>query len=447
MILISDDDPAVRSSLSLILNRAGYEVRTTATPLETIDFVREESPEAIIMDMNYTSGTRGDEGITLLKQIKVFRPQVPVILITAWGSINLAVKGIRLGAFDFITKPWDNRTLLQSIETAIRIDKESDIEQEKTLCFDKIIGRSPLLTDIFHTISRIAQTNAPVLITGESGTGKELIAEAIHTGSLRKESAFVKVNLGGISQSLFESEMFGHKKGAFTDAHYDRIGRFRMADNGTMFLDEIGELDINCQVKLLRVLQDQTFEVLGESKQRRVDTRIISATNRDLPEMVANGTFREDLFYRINLISIRVPSLRERIEDIPLLVSHFVNLNTKPKEQIEVTPQAISYLQTLSYPGNIRELKNLVERTILVSGKQIIGADDFRKQYQQNPAKVSAERVNPILPLEEMEKNMIIKALELYGSNYSKVATALGLTRQALYRRMEKYNIDDSGKD
>jgi len=442
MILISDDDPAVRSSLTLVLNRAGYETVATSNPGETIDFVRKQNPDLILMDMNYTAGTSGEEGLTLLRQVKVFCPGTPVILITAWGSINLAVKGIQTGAFDFITKPWDNRALLKSIETAISLNKEED-EEPETFRYDKIIGKSPLLTPIFHTISRIASTNAPVLITGESGTGKELIAEAIHAAGNRKKQAFVKVNLGGISQSLFESEMFGHKKGAFTDAQYDRTGRFEMADKGTIFLDEIGELDLSCQVKLLRVLQDQTFEVLGDSKPRQVDVRIISATNRNLQEMVAAGAFREDLFYRINLITIRVPSLRERIEDIPLLANHFAKFQIQQNhlEPVEITPDALSFLKNLPYPGNIRELKNLVDRTLLVSGKPVLTSADFEKQYEQSPGKISTGKPDSVLPLEEMEKTMILKALELYGYNYSKVATVLGLTRQALYRRLEKYGI------
>ncbi|MDR1368773.1 MAG: sigma-54 dependent transcriptional regulator [Dysgonamonadaceae bacterium] len=442
MILISDDDVAVRSSLTLVLNRAGHETMTGSCPEETINCVRTQSPEAIIMDMNYSSGTGGEEGLTLLKQVKIFRPEVPVILITAWGSIHLAVRGIQSGAFDFITKPWDNRALLKSVETAISLNKEDETDNRKSIKFDKIIGKSPLLTNIFNTIAKIANTNAPVLITGESGTGKELIAEAIHRHSNRNKKPFVKVNLGGISQSLFESEMFGHKKGAFTDALYDRTGRFEMADKGTIFLDEIGEPDAGCQVKLLRVLQDQTFEILGDSKQKQVDVRIISATNRNLQEMVGNGTFREDLFYRINLITIHVPALRERLEDIPLLVKHFISLQAGKNglSPVEISNGAIDFLKTLPYPGNIRELKNLVERTILVSGKPVITADDFEKMYQENPGRMSFLPEN-IRPLEEMEKNMILKAFKLYGNNYSKIATALGLTRQALYRRLEKYNI------
>lgn len=362
MILICDDDATIRTTLTLVLKRAGYEVATASDPQETIDFVRRNSPELILMDMNYSNTTTGEEGLELLAKVRVFHPDVPVILITAWGSIHLAVQGIRAGAFDFITKPWNNLALLNTIQTAIQIHRKTQPESAKTFHVfrnDKIIGQSSLLLQVLNTVARIASTNAPVLITGESGTGKELIAEAIHENSNRKKYPFVKVNLGGISQSLFESEMFGHKKGAFTDAHHDRTGRFELADKGTIFLDEIGELDPVCQVKLLRVLQDQTFEALGESKPRQTDTRVISATNKNLAKMVTNGTFREDLFYRINLITIRMPALRERIDDIPLLVDYFAKrlaeLNKLP--EVTITSEAIAFLQKLPYPGNIRELK------------------------------------------------------------------------------------------
>lgn len=447
MILICDDDSAIRSSLTLVLKRAGYETASISNPQEAIEFVKATPPDLILMDMNYTKGTSGEEGLTLLKQVKIFCPEVPVILITAWGSISLAVKGIQAGAFDFITKPWNNLALLSTIQTALQLknqeseDINGSISSNK-LINNKIIGKSPLLLNVFNTISRISKTNASVLITGESGTGKELIAEAIHENSDRSKNPFVKVNLGGISQSLFESEMFGHKKGAFTDAHYDRIGRFELANMGSIFLDEIGELDAACQVKLLRVLQDKTFESLGDSKQKQVDVRIISATNRNLAEMVAKGIFREDLFYRINLITIRVPALRERIDDIPLLVNHFVKKQMEQNRlsNIEVSAEAMDYLKKLPYPGNIRELKNLVDRVILVSGKNVITETDFKEQYTEIP-NVNTNLPDSIYPLDELEKNMIIKAIELYGGNHSKVAMALGLTRQALYRRLEKYGI------
>ena len=448
MILIIDDDSAVRSSLSFMLKRAGYEVKTAPSPREAMDIVRAEAPALILMDMNFTLSTTGEEGLTLLKQVKVFRLDVPVILMTAWGSIQLAVQGMQAGAFDFITKPWNNAALLQRIETALELTaapKEVPEEQTTALNRSHIIGKSKGLMEVLNTVARIARTNASVLITGESGTGKELIAEAIHINSQRVKQPFVKVNLGGISQSLFESEMFGHKKGAFTDASADRIGRFEMANKGTIFLDEIGDLDPSCQVKLLRVLQDQTFEVLGDSRPRKVDVRVVSATNADLRKMVSERTFREDLFYRINLITVKLPSLRERREDIPLLARHFADrqaeVNGLPRT--DFSADALNFLSRLPYPGNIRELKNLVERTILVSGKPVLDATDFDAQYLRHdePAKVAEGTSFAGMTLDEIERQTILQALEQHKGNLSQVAVSLGISRAALYRRLEKYNI------
>lgn len=448
MILIIDDDSAVRSSLSFMLKRAGYEVKTAPSPREAMDIVRAEAPALILMDMNFTLSTTGEEGLTLLKQVKVFRPDVPVILMTAWGSIQLAVQGMQAGAFDFITKPWNNAALLQRIETALELTaapKEVPEEQTTALNRSHIIGKSKGLMEVLNTVARIARTNASVLITGESGTGKELIAEVIHINSQRVKQPFVKVNLGGISQSLFESEMFGHKKGAFTDASADRIGRFEMANKGTIFLDEIGDLDPSCQVKLLRVLQDQTFEVLGDSRPRKVDVRVVSATNADLRKMVSERTFREDLFYRINLITVKLPSLRERREDIPLLARHFADrqaeVNGLPRT--DFSADALNFLSRLPYPGNIRELKNLVERTILVSGKPVLDAADFDAQYLRHDEPVKAAEGSSFagMTLDEIERQTILQALEQHKGNLSQVAVSLGISRAALYRRLEKYNI------
>ena len=444
-ILICDDDPTVRSSLSLVLKRAGYGIATAETPEQAVAQIRTTIPGLILMDMNYTRSTTGEEGLELLAKVKVLAPEVPVILITAWGSIHLAVQGIRAGAFDFITKPWNNLALLESIRTAIQVQESStaaDAAPTSKFRRDKIIGKSPLLERVLQTVSRIASTHAPVLITGESGTGKELIAEAIHENSERKDRPFIKVNLGGISLSLFESEMFGHKKGAFTDAHYDRKGRFELADGGSIFLDEIGDLDMVSQVKLLRVLQDHTFESLGDSRPKQVDTRIICATNRNLPQMVQQGEFREDLFYRINLITVQMPALRERREDIPLLVEYFARQQARQNglEPVEISAEAMEYLSRLPYPGNVRELKNFVERTILVSQQPHLTEVDFKNQYVEIAAKTGVHDTS-VHSLEEIEKQMILRALELYGGNLSKVATALGLSRQAVYRRLEKYAI------
>lgn len=448
MILIIDDDSAVRSSLSFMLKRAGYEAQVVPGPREAIEVVRTVAPDLILMDMNFTLSTTGEEGLTLLKQVKVFRPDTPVILMTAWGSIQLAVQGMQAGAFDFIPKPWNNAALLQRIETALELStapKETTQEQNDAFNRNHIIGRSQGLTDVLNTIARIAKTNASVLITGESGTGKELIAEAIHINSQRAKHPFVKVNLGGISQSLFESEMFGHKKGAFTDASADRTGRFEMTDKGTIFLDEIGDLDLSCQVKLLRVLQDQTFEVLGDSRPRKTDIRVVSATNADLRKMVNERTFREDLFYRINLITVKLPALRERREDIPLLVRHFADrqAETNGLPRTEFSADAMQFLSRLPYPGNIRELKNLVERTILVSGKPTLDASDFDAQYIRHNDQKAAESTSFIgMTLDEIERQTILQALERHKGNLSQVAMALGISRAALYRRLEKHNIN-----
>ena len=449
MILIIDDDSAVRSSLSFMLKRAGYEAQTVPGPREAMDVVRAEAPALILMDMNFTLSTTGEEGLTLLKQVKIFRPDVPVILMTAWGSIQLAVQGMQAGAFDFITKPWNNAALLQRIETALELtavaSKDVQEEQSETLNRSHIIGKSQGLMEVLNTVARIARTNASVLITGESGTGKELIAEAIHINSQRVKQPFVKVNLGGISQSLFESEMFGHKKGAFTDATTDRVGRFELANKGTIFLDEIGDLDPSCQVKLLRVLQDQTFEVLGDSRPRKTDIRVVSATNADLRKMVSERTFREDLFYRINLITVKLPSLRERREDIPLLARHFADrqaeLNGLPRT--EFSADALNFLSRLPYPGNIRELKNLVERTILVSGKPTLDASDFDAQYLRHDEPVKASDSSSLagMTLDEIERQTILQALDRHKGNLSQVAMTLGISRAALYRRLEKFNI------
>lgn len=450
-ILIVDDDRAIRSSLTLMLSRSGKEVEAVATPAEAIATVRKAVPRLILMDMNFGLSTTGEEGLFLLRQIKVLHPEVPVILMTAWGSIPLAVEGMQAGAFDFITKPWNNLLLMQRIETALELTADSQ-PTEADEGFDRslIVGESEALKEVLGVVKRIARTNASVLIAGENGTGKELVAETIHRNSSRANQNFVKVNLGGISQTLFESEMFGHRKGAFTGAVADRTGRFELAEKGTIFLDEIGELDLACQVKLLRVLQDQTYEVLGDSRQRKADVRVISATNADLPRMIQEKTFREDLFYRINLITVKLPALRERREDIPLLANHFLELQCRQHSLPPVTLEAdaIRFLLSLPYPGNIRELKNLVERTLLVCCKNRLTANDFRTQYDASgPLPPSAhvatdETAWQGQTLEEMERCAIIEALRRTEGNLSQTALLLGISRGALYRRMEKYQIE-----
>ena len=448
MILIIDDDSAIRSSLSFMLKRAKYEVQAVPGPKEAMEVVHTVTPQLILMDMNFSLSTDGAEGLVLLKQVKLFCPDVPVILMTAWGSIPLAVQGMRAGAFDFITKPWNNAALMQRIETALELTSKEDsagfsTREEEDFDRSHIIGKSKVLEEVLSTVKRVSRTGASVLITGESGTGKELIAEAIHLNSPRRNQPFVKVNLGGISQTLFESEMFGHKKGAFTDAVTDRKGRFELADKGTIFLDEIGELDLSCQVKLLRVLQEQTFEPLGESRPRKVDVRVVCATNANLEQMVREHTFREDLFYRINLITVHLPALRERREDIPLLAAHFVESRCQADglPLATLSDDALEFLSRLPYPGNIRELKNLVERTLLVCGKDCLTAADFQSQYHPTTGALESSATLKGLTLEELEKQTILQALEVHGNNLTQVALSLGISRAALYRRLEKYGI------
>lgn len=443
MILIIDDDPTVRMSLKLLLRRAGLSSDEAASPEEALSKARKERYDLILMDMNYSLSTTGEEGLELLMKMRIFQPDTPIILITAWGSISLAVEGMRAGAYDFITKPWDNRTLLQRIETALSLNEDNqrtDINKNYNFNRVGIIGSDPALLELLSTVERVAPTDASVLILGENGTGKEMIAEAIHSNSRRRDNPFVMVNLGGISQSLFESEMFGHAKGAFTGAIAARKGRFEMADKGTIFLDEIGDLDLSCQVKLLRVLQQHTFEPLGESRPRKVDIRVVSATNADLPAMVADRTFREDLFYRLNLITLRMPPLRERSSDIPELLHHFLSkaAETEHMQLPEIEAETMEWLMRLPYPGNIRQLKNMAERALLVGGS-ILKKKDF-----YSPG-ISPENifVAPASTLESREKTSIKEALEASGGNMSRAARALGITRQALYRRIEKYGLNE----
>ncbi len=450
MILIIDDDIAVRTSLVLLLQANGYHTADVSSAEAALSFLSRKEPSLIILDLNFSIETSGREGMGLLSEIRSLTTSVPVILITGWGSIDLAVEGMRKGASDFITKPWSNDHLLQSVKTHINLNarppgRHTRKELDSLYNLVHIIGEDEKMLELLEMAAGVAPTDASVLITGESGTGKELIAEAIHQNSHRAPRPFVKVNLGGISTSLFESEMFGHVRGAFTDARTDRIGRFELANKGTIFLDEIGDLDPGSQVKLLRVLQDRTYEVLGSSRTKSVDVRVVSATNRDLNGMVAAGTFREDLLYRINLITLHIPPLRERSGDIPALVEYFLgNLRQIYKRPaLEVTKDALKWLQRLNLPGNIRQLKNLVERTVLVSRNNILGVEDFKKHLELSPGKKGAIQLPDVgmMTLEELEVMMIRKAMEFHKNRITRASAALGLTRSALYRRLEKYHI------
>lgn len=450
MILIIDDDIAVQASLRLLLENEGYQTAAADGSTDALAFLQSNTPDLIILDLNFSIDTSGREGMQLLQKIKQGNEAIPVILLTGWGSIELAVQGMKLGAKDFLNKPWNNDFVLQSIKTLLDLqDKKKQKSNRKHLDslykFQQIIGEDDNVLEILETIGRVASTDAPVLIMGESGTGKELIAEAIHQNSLRANKPFIKVNLGGISTSLFESEMFGHVRGAFTDARFDRVGRFELANKGTIFLDEIGDLDPGSQVKLLRVLQDRTYEVLGSSRTKNVDVRVVCATNRNLEEMVLMGTFREDLLYRINLITVRLPALRERPKDIPLLAEFFIN-NLKEiynRPNLKVCKDAFKWLQQLPLPGNIRQLKNIVERSVLVSRKDVLEVEDFKSQLEQSPGKKGTNQLPQVgtITLDELEMQMIKKAMDFHKNKISKAASALGITRSSLYRRLEKFNI------
>jgi len=454
MILIVDDDRSITASLALLLKQAGYPSYSAGSPAQALEWVREHDCELVIQDMNFSRRTSGEEGLTLIGQLKTIAPTLPVILITAWGSIQLAIEGMKAGASDFVTKPWTNQQILHTVQTALGLASTRPQADERVPTreeldgrydFGDLVGEDPRLLRILHLVGRVSPTDASVLITGESGTGKELIAEAIHRNSRRQARPFVKVNLGGISASLFESEMFGHVRGAFTDAKHDRKGRFEIAHGGTIFLDEIGDLDAASQVKMLRVLQDRSYEVLGSSARREVDLRVISATNRGLSEMVARGDFREDLLYRINLIAIHLPPLRERASDVPVLAARFLQAlgQVYRRDQLALSPAARRWLQAQSWPGNVRQLRQWVERAVLVSTHDTLEVEDFTgtaAMEAQEPARDTLPAVGS-MTMDEIEKAMIVKSLRHHGGNISKVAESLGLSRAALYRRFEKYEI------
>jgi two-component system, NtrC family, response regulator len=455
LVLVVDDDPSVRASLALLLKQAGHRSLAAAGPAEALAALASHRLELVLQDMNFSRKTTGEEGLALLREIRARRPDLPVILMTAWGSIALAVEGMKAGASDFVTKPWTNPQLLQAVDTALGLaaapagEEALPGREELDAAFDfgNLVGEDPRLRRILRVVGRVAPTDASVLITGESGTGKELIAEAIHRNSRRKDGPFVKVNLGGISAPLFESELFGHVRGAFTDARQDRKGRFEVASGGTIFLDEIGELEPAAQVKLLRVLQDRTFEVLGSSTTRTVDVRVVSATNRNLVEMVARGQFREDLLYRLNLIALHLPPLRERVGDIGRLAGRFLRAVSQVHRRADLafSPAALAWLQGMPWPGNVRQLRQAIERAVLMGTSDVLEVADFTSTAGVDGAPVAAPPDNlpavGSMTIDEIERAMIGKSLAHHAGNLSRVAESLGLSRAALYRRLEKYGI------
>jgi two-component system NtrC family response regulator len=402
--------------------------------------------------MNFSRRTSGEEGLELLRQIRARHARLPVILVTAWGSIELAVEGMKLGATDFITKPWNNQHVLQLIDTSLQLASAREgqdygrEELDQRFDFSDSVGDHPALLKVLSTIGRVCQTDAPVLILGESGTGKELIAEALHRNSQRSRGPLVKVNLGGIPDALFEAEMFGHVRGAFTDARSDRRGRFQLADGGTIFLDEVGELEPASQVKLLRVLEDRSFQPVGSSHSLHSNVRIVAATNRDLNAMTRDGSFREDLLYRLNLITVRLPPLRERSSDIRRIARHHLLRlgELYGAGEITISEDGWRWLESLPWPGNIRQLRQTIERAVLMSGKSRLDTPDFIDPERIDGAADRQGQLDGLdrLTLDQMEKLMIEKKLALHQHNISRVAESLGLSRAALYRRLEKHGLD-----
>jgi DNA-binding NtrC family response regulator len=448
-ILIVDDDGAVQVSLALLLKQSGFDTVCADGPQQALAQLQAAPIDLVLQDMNFSLQTSGEEGLDLLARIKQLYPALPVLLMTAWGSISLAVRGVKAGAANFFTKPWDNSQLVALVEATLDLATPAAAPRltrralDAQCDFGGIVGEHPKLLKVLETIAQVARTRAPVLILGESGTGKELIADAIHRNSPRIDKPIVKINMGAITSSLFESEMFGHVRGAFTDARSDRKGHIATASGGTLFLDEIGELQRGDQVKLLRVLQDQRYQPVGASVSSQADLRVVSATNRELAELVASGEFREDLFYRLNLITIRLPPLRERRSDIPLLARHIAArvADGYGLGDVVLAPSALDWLASQPWPGNIRQLKQTLERALLLAGKPHLGQADFLAASAVDEGVPGARMGVDGMTLEQVERHMIEQALQQHGGNISRMAKALGLSRTALYRRLERHGL------
>ncbi len=451
-ILIVDDDPDILLAAKMYLRQYFKIIHTEKNPENIPDLLRNETYDVILLDMNFSrDANTGKEGFYWLNKILEIDPAAIVIFITGYGDIELAVQGIKEGATNFILKPWENKKLLATIEASLKI-RISKVELEnlrstnKLLVadqdhiFSNIIGKSKAMEKVLKTVEKVAKTDANVLILGENGTGKEVIARAIHRASHRKDKMFINVDLGAITESLFESELFGYKKGAFTDAREDRAGRFEAANHGTLFLDEIGNLLPNLQSKLLSVLQSRKVVRLGSHKEIPVDVRLICATNMPLYEMVKENKFRQDLLYRINTVEITIPALRDRVEDIEPLLNHFLKIYCKKYQmpQKRITPGTLKRLQMHNWPGNVRELQHAVERAVILSESNLLEPQDFF----MNEIPDSQGEIFPVnMNLEETEKMLIRKVVDKHGGNISRAAKELGLTRASLYRRIEKYGL------
>jgi len=445
-VLTADDQPDVLEALRLLLKGEGYDLETATTPAGVVKAVETREFDVVLIDLNYARDTTsGQEGLDLLSQLRQLDPTLPVVVMTAWGSVDVAVQAMRRGARDFVQKPWENERLLAILATqgelsrALRRGQRLEAENRALRgAAPQLIADSPPMQPVLEMIERVGPSDANILITGENGCGKGTVAQALHAVSMRASKPLVTVNAGGLSEGVFESELFGHVKGAFTDAKVDRVGRFELADGGTLFLDEIANIPLNLQTKLLRVLETGEFERVGSSRTRKVNVRILSATNSDLLQEVHAGRFRQDLLFRLNTIEIRVPPLRERREDIPPLAHHFLKGHVRRyrKQLSGFEAAALRALQEHSWPGNVRELDHAVERAVLMAQGDQIKAGDLGLRSPESGPRVLEE-----MSLEEVEAFLIKKALARFDGNVSRAADALGLSRSALYRRLPRYGL------
>jgi DNA-binding NtrC family response regulator len=453
-ILIVDDNEDLLKAARIFLKRNFKQVDIEKTPDSIPALLKNENYDVILLDMNFTKDvSSGHEGFLWLEKILEIDPSAVVILITAYGDVQMAVKAIKEGAMDFILKPWENERLLATVNSAMQLrksklevndlkDKQKQITTDIDHKFQDVIGSSSSMQRVFQTIDRVASTDANVLILGENGTGKEVIARAIHRNSTRKDEIFISVDLGAISETLFESELFGHVKGAFTDAKDDRPGRFEVASGGTLFLDEIGNLSLPLQAKLLSALQNRSVTRVGSNKSKPIDIRLICATNLPIYDLVQKNEFRQDLLYRINTIEVELPPLRERKEDIDLLVQHFLQIYTKKykKNILSVSEAARKKMMNYSWPGNVRELQHAIERAVIMGSGHILNPEDFffsPAAQEKDKSGIHLEDYH----LEEVEKILIRKVLQKFNGNITQAANELGLTRSSLYRRLEKYGL------
>jgi DNA-binding NtrC family response regulator len=451
-ILIADDQADVLAALSLLLKGERYQIESASSPEGVLKTIDTRDFDVVLIDLNYARDTTsGSEGLDLLSRIRAADPTLPVVVMTAWGSVDLAVEAMRRGARDFIQKPWDNARLLAVLRTQVelaealrrgrRLEAENiALRDESSNDIPQVVAESPAMKSVLNLVERIGPADANVLITGENGTGKEVITRVLHSISSRRSKPLISLNAGALAEGVFESELFGHVRGAFTDAKSDRVGRFELADGGTLFLDEIGNVPLNLQAKLLRVLETGEFERVGSSKTQKVNVRLLSATNADLAAEVAQGRFRQDLLFRLNTVEIRLPPLRDRIEDIPVLAEHFLKVHRERYRRpiMGFTPEALDALRQHLWPGNVRELDHVIERAVLMSTGNIVTAFDLALEATPD-ARLSARLEE--MSLEDAERLLIKKALARFEGNANRAAEALGLSRSALYRRLQKYGL------